>query len=333
MNRKTKIAVIGTGGRTGTMLASELSNSSEVLGVSREREVDLIKKEKFFIKRGKESEAVFRGEIIQDTEFNQQLCPDILFLATKNPVSLPLKFYLNHCKGKIPAVIVSQNGIAAIKDAQESIKEILGEEAERVRLIRVVLFNPIAKKEISGRALVSYSLPIKGAFAKVAGAGSIEDIAQVFKEAGFEFQEFPLEEAKNIEFSKLFLNLIGMAAASKGISVKEGLKDKNTFREEVGVLKEYIKSVKTTGGKFINFSSYPVGVFASLIEKLPISFLLPFRSKLARIISKGREGKPKDLDEIDYYNGAIVDLGKETGVKTPVNEEIIKRVSEGINFS
>ncbi|XOB46800.1 MAG: ketopantoate reductase family protein [Candidatus Nealsonbacteria bacterium] len=323
-----KIAIIGVGGRTGTMFAFELRNSANVLGVARGREVKLVKEKKLFIERKKKIPQVFEENIIKDTEFKAKVEPDTIFLTTKNPVSPPIKYYFTRCRRKPPSLLISQNGIAAISEAKESLRQVLGKEAEKVRIIRIALFNPIDKRESGNKTYIKYSLPVRIALSKTSDDEDIKDIVEIFEKAGFEIKEFPSEDAKNLEFSKLFLNLIGMAAASRGASVEDGFKNKEIFKEEVKALREYIKTVKLSGGEFLNFPRYPVKLFASLFGLVPTSFLLPFRSIIAKIVSKGRGGKPKDLDEIDYYNGAVVNLGKKTGVKTPVNEKIYKRALE-----
>ncbi len=326
-----KIAVIGVGGRTGTMFFSELRKSADVLGVAKEREVRLVEEKNLYIERNKESPELLKGRIIKDTEFQEKLKPDIIFLTTKNPVSTPIKYYFQRCKEKIPALILSQNGIDALLAAKESLEQVLGQESEKVRLVRMVLFNPIDKRESEDKIYIKYSLPIKIALAKASGKGEIKDIVDILKRAGFEIKEFHSSDAKNLEFSKLFLNLIGMAAASRGLPVRKGFENKEIFKEEIKALKEYIKTVKLSKGRFLNFPHYPVGFLADLFGFLPVSFLLPFRNILAGIVSKGREGKPKDLNEIDYYNGAVVSLGKKIGVLTPINEKVYKRALERLN--
>ncbi|GAI17549.1 unnamed protein product, partial [marine sediment metagenome] len=56
------------------------------------------------------------------------------------------------------------------------------------------------------------------------------------------------------------------------------------------------------------------------------------RNILSGFISKGRGGKLKDLDEIDYYNGGVVKLGKRIGVETLVNEKVYKRALEKLEI-
>lgn len=319
-----KVAIIGIGGRTGTMFAFEMRNSVEILGVGREKEVKEIKEGKFFVERNNEIE-IFKERVIRDIEFKNGIFPEIVFLATKNPISPIIKYYFSNQKIKENfTLLISQNGISAIEDAKESLKEIFGNDFEKIRLVRIILFNPVEKVEKEGKIFIKYSLPIRIAIAKVFGPGKIEDILKIFKESNFEVFEFPEKEAKNLEFSKLILNLIGMASATHGLSIEEGFENKEIFREEIGALREYIKLVKIFGGKFLNFPHYPVKLMTILFN-LPLFFLSIFRKKLARLISQERRGKRKDLDEIDYYNGAVVELGKKLKIETPINERILKR--------
>ena len=320
-----KVAIIGIGGRTGTMFALELRNSAEILGVGREREIKIIEEKRLFVEKKGKSPEIFKEKTIEDVNFEGK--PDILFLTTKNPIGPVIKYYYQKLKENPPALLISQNGIEAIKEAKKTLKEIFGQDSEKIRLVRIVLFNPIDKKEAENKIQIQYSLPIRMAIAKVSGLAGIEDIVEIFKKSNFEIAEFPPSQAKNLEFSKLFLNLIGMAAASQGFSIEEGFKQKEVFREEIEALKEYIKVVKLAGGVFLNFPHYPVKLFTVLFS-LPVGLLSVFRNNFARIISQGRKGKPKDLDEIEYYNGGVVNLGKKFGIETPINEKILKRVRE-----
>ncbi|KPJ57532.1 hypothetical protein AMJ49_00170 [Parcubacteria bacterium DG_74_2] len=322
-----KIAVVGVGGRTGTMFSSELKNVAEVFGVGRKREVDLIKNKKLFVKKRKKIE-LFEEDVIEDIEFLRESPFDFLFLTVKNPVGQVLKYYYQKIREKgikPPTLFLSQNGIEVGEEVISVLKEIFGKSSENIKVFRISLFNPIDKKVFGDRNYIIYSLPIRMAISKVFGPDDIKDIIETFKKANFEITLIPQKEAKNMEYSKLLLNLIGMASATKGFSPKEGFSKKETFEEEIGAVKEYLKVVKAAGGKFLNFPHYPVNFF-SLLFSLPVSFLFPFRKFFAKSIEKGRMGKQKDLDEIGYYNGAVVKLGERFGVKTPINKKILERV-------
>lgn len=330
---KIKIAIVGTGGRTGTMFAYELRHFANVLGVTKEEQMESIAQKKLYIQRKKQNFQLFDCKVIRDSDFKADLAPDIIFITTKNPVYNIVKYYFEKFKNeKIPAIFISQNGINALSETRQALKEIFRKEAENIQIIRCILFNPIDSGHKENKVHIRYSLPIRIAVSKAQGYGDIKKFVEIFKSAGFKVNEFSEKNAKNLEFSKLFLNLIGMASASHGFSVRDGFKNKEIFKEEVEALKEYIKVVKKSYGKFLNFSHYPIKFLSIFIELTPIFFLIPIRNILSGFISKERGGKLKDLDEIDYYNGGVVKLGKKMGVKILINEKIYKRVLEKLEI-
>ncbi len=321
--QEKKIAVIGVGGRTGTMFCFELKEVANVLGVGQEIEKQLL------VERKKERVKNLDVRMVSGSQWSlNDFSPDIIFLAIKNPVDQAIKYYYQRMKEKgiFPTLILSQNGVTAISDSISVLKEIFGSDYEKIRIVKLSLFNPIDRKQQKTEIIVNYSLPIRISFGKVSGPGNLKDIQLLFKNAGFETTEFSRDRIKNMEFSKLFFNLIGMASATKGLSIEQGFKDRESFKEEIEVLKEYIRVVKSSANSFVNFPHYPVKLFTLLIEILPTKLLLLFRKNIARIITKGREGKPKDLTEIKYYNGFVVDLGEKLGIPTPINQKVVNRV-------
>jgi 2-dehydropantoate 2-reductase len=323
-----KIAIIGVGGRTGTMFAFELRNSAEILGIGREIEVRLIKEGKLYVERGGKLEK-FSGEIINEKEFNREFGTDFIFLCIKNPVGPAVKYYYQKFKGseKIPSLILSQNGISAADDAKKELAEIFGEASKEIRIIRVSLFNPISKEKINDKIKISYFLPIRLAFGVASGPRETEDIKEFFQKAEIEAQEILPENIKNMEYSKFFLNLIGMASEAKGLTIEEGLKDEEIFEEEIKALREYIRVVKKMGGRFLNLEHYPIKLFTTLLNFLPLSILKIFRKTIAQTITKARGGKEKgNIDEIEYYNGAVMKLGEKLKIETPINKEIYKKI-------
>jgi len=325
-----KIAVIGVGGRTGTMFSFELRNSAEILGIGRKEEVEQIREGKIYLRREGEETIRFRGKIIEEGEFNEKIEPNFIFLCIKNPVGQAVKYYYQKFKKseKIPSLILSQNGVSAVDDAKKELEKIFGEKAKEIRIIRVSLFNPISSERINYEITISYFRPVRLAFGIASGPRETADIKEIFQKANIEAEEISPENIKNMEYSKLFLNLIGMASAAKELSLREGLfEDRETFEKEIGVLKEYVKVVKKSGGEFLNFKHYPINFFAFLISLFPLSILKIFRKGIARGIIKGRGGKEKgNIDEIDYYNGAIIKLGQKLKIETPVNREIYKKI-------
>jgi hypothetical protein len=319
-----RIGIVGMG-RTGSMFFQELKEFFEVFGISRKEDIELIKRGKVWIKKnGKET--VLRGNFLSNEEFNHSF--DFLFFTVKNPAGPAISFYFKKIKEKklkIPAIFLSQNGIEAGEEAIFVLKEIFGEKAKEISVFRISLFNPVDREEKNGKILISYSLPIKMAMAQISGPKI--DVSQIFKGKNFKVFFVDQKNAKNMEYSKLFLNLIGMPSATYGLSIKDGFSKKEIFKEEILALREYKKVVKLSGGKFLNFPGYPVK-FLSFLISLPISLLFPFRKILAEKIEKGRVGKKKDLDEIDYYNGAVLKMVKKLKVEVPINSKILERAKK-----
>jgi len=320
-----KIGIIGIGGRTGTMFYSEFKNKAQVFGIGKHFDIDLIKNKKIFVKKNGKEELI-EGNLIDEIQFPAGIDLDFLFLAVKNPVGPVVRFYYQKIKEKnlkIPTLFLSQNGIEANDEATSVLKEIFREK--EIPVFRISLFNPVDKKILNNNSYISYSLPIKIAVAKISGPIDEKEITDFFEKAGFEIFSIPRKEAKNMEYSKLFLNLIGMASATRGLSVSQGFSKREGFLEEIGAIREYIKVVKVAGGKFLNFPGYPVKLLSSIFF-LPIFLLFPFRKIFGKLIEKGREGKMKDLDEIDYYNGVVVKLGEKFKIQTPINKKILGRI-------
>ncbi len=322
-----KIGIIGVGGRTGTMFFQELKNLGNVFGIGREKEIEEIKEKKLFVEKNGKLEKV-EGNLIREEEFPKEIQFDFLFLTVKNPVANAVKYYYGKIKEKNfkpPVLFLSQNGIEASNEALLALEEIFGKEI--VSVFRISLFNPVEKRVENGKFVVSYSLPIKIALGKISGPENEEELKSFFKKTKIKAFFIPPAQVKNMEYSKLFLNLIGMASATRGLSLKEGFSKKEVFLEEIEAMREYIKVVRAVGGNFLNFPGYPVRIFSHFFS-LPIFLLLPFRKIFGRIIERGRLKKPKDLDEIDYYNGVVVRLGKSLKIATPINEKILKRIKK-----
>ena len=279
-----KIATIGIGGRTGTMFAFELRNSAEILGIGGEKEVKLIKEGRIYLERKGSKPEKFEAEVVSQEEFNEEIVPDFVFFAVKNPIGPAVKYYYQKFKEseKIPSLILSQNGISAVEEAKKELEEIFGEISKEIRIIRISLFNPISSEEDNDEVKISYFLPIRLALGLASGPKKIKDIKEIFERAGVEAEEVPPENIKNMEYSKLFINLIGMASAAKGLTIEEGFKNKETFEEEIRALREYIKVVKKDGGKFLNLHHYPIKLFVLFLQFLSNNFFENFSKNYSK---------------------------------------------------
>lgn len=321
-----KIAIVGVGGRTGSLFAYELKNTIRILGFAGKKSYEKILKGNVFIEKNGE---LFKlsANLLSDN-LNEDV--DFLFLTVKNPIKEVLKEYLTKI-GKPVNLILSQNGLTAVEEAKEAIYETFNELPSEMRIIRLVLFNAVSL-ESNTNTIISYKTPIRVAFGVAFGKDNLDDLIEVFGSAKFEFTVVKKEDIKNMEYSKLFTNLIGLPSFSNGLNIYEGLKDKKSFEEEIGLLKEYIRVVEANGGEFLNFPHYPIRFFAKLVKVLPVGILSVFRSFIADMVLKMRGTKEKgNIDEIDYYIGSIVELARKKKIEVPICSEVLRRINERIS--
>lgn len=327
---RKKVAVVGIGGRTGTLFADGLVNGAQVLGIGRESAVERIQNGMIHISKGEIVPYIFKCKMITEREFDKSINPDFILLATKNPVSAAVRYYYERVDPKhIPDLILSQNGFLAADEAYEELQRIFGDLVNKMRIFRVALFNAVSTEAHSDKYSISYSLPIRLSFGVAYGPDNVSGLKEIFDQSGIESYIVQQSDVRGMEYSKLFTNLIGTASFANGMSIEQGFNDKQVFADEINVLKEYMKVVRKSGGRFLNFKYYPIGLIAFLVDKLPVKMLGLFRRKIGSFISKERGGRAKgNIDEIDYYNGAIVKLGSKSGVETPINNKIYEMIKE-----
>jgi ketopantoate reductase len=345
------IYIVGIGGRTGAMFCRELQGAAKIIGVGMEHEVGAINSGKIKIQRNGSQPETLKTEVVRAEDFAvavSQNYPDFIWLAVKNPVAKAVESYYREFKGRenIPALVLSQNGLSAINDAKIGLRAALGQDADKVRIVRVSLINGVDLKMDGGATIISYKLPVKLGFGILDGQNS--DFKNILRASHIRVQEFKGQDVLNMENSKLFTNLIGMVSAIRGVSADQGLRDKKIFLQEVAMLKEFVLAasakgygvpraavakgygVPKAGGGFVDdFCGYPIKFLAQMML-WPLWLLLPLRGLLANIVAKGRN-RPKDLSEIDYYNGEVVKLGKQFNIPTPVNEAVVTKAKEILN--
>jgi len=332
------IYVVGAAGRTGMLFCRELQNAARMIGVAFPAEIENIKSGKAKIVRGKNLPEIFTAELVPPEDFGVAIvrnAPDFLWLAARNPVDKITAFYYRHFANQqnFPALVLSQNGLSAVDDAKKGLRAALGQDADKVAIVRVSLINGVdLNTDGDGTLTIGYKLPIKLGFGTAqtyigdtdASSSASLGLGEIFEKAGIGARQFRGKDVLAMENAKLFLNLIGMAAAANGAGVAAGYRDKKIFKKEMAALREFVLAVNAVRGGFADkLGGYPVKLLARL-ALLPVCLLAPWRGILAGAIAKGRN-RPKDLSEIDYYNGEVVRLGKKANVPTPANEEIIAK--------
>jgi len=325
-----RIGIIGVGGAVGSAFAFEFQKSGhEVFGIDQEREIQKIKEKKFILSPFSKEKKILKLKAfsIEEKEVLENIknC-DLLFFAIPRPLKKSLFFYfqkLSQEKKEIPFLFFIQNGL----DVKEEVLEVFDlffEKKEREKIIRAILLNPFLKEVKEEKIIIKYSLPFK---ILIAIEREKRDFFRSFG-PNFSFYFFSKKEEKNLEYSKLFLNLFGMASAVYGFSLREGLLKKEILEKEILALKEYLLVVQKNKGKILNLPDYPLKIFSFFISFFPLKFFYFLRRMILFFVLKKREYREKSLREIDFYNGEVVRLAKRLKIETRTNEEIWQKGKE-----
>ncbi|MGB9598278.1 MAG: ketopantoate reductase family protein [Minisyncoccales bacterium] len=319
-----KVCLVGVAGAVGSAFALAFQRGGhEVFGIDQREKIQKIKEGRFFIETKPEERKILNLKVFSTKEkgfWDEMKDCDILFFAVPRPLKDCLSFYFQKIKEKklkIPLLFFIQNGWGIRKEVSEIFQSFFNPDEEKIE--RLILLNPISKKE-EKEIVVTFSFPLR----ILVPSEKERDFFYSFGK-NFSFYFFPKKEEENLEYSKLFLNLFGMASAANGFSLKEGLFQKEILRKEIGVLKEYIFIVKKRKGKIFNLPGYPLKIFSFFISFFPLNFFYFLRKIILFFVSTKRERKEKSLKEIDFYNGQAVFWAKEMGLKLPFNEEVWKK--------
>ena len=149
-------------------------------------------------------------------------------------------------------------------------------------------------------------------------------LLEAANEAGLRARGY--QDAAAMKWSKMFTNLIANpTSAILNMTASEVLADPGVYRLEIGMLRECLAVMKAKGIPVVDLPGTPVRALAMAVG------LPPWLSKpvVARAAGGGRGGKKPSFhidlysgrgkSEVDYLHGAVVRLGKQIGVPTPIN--------------
>ena len=165
-------------------------------------------------------------------------------------------------------------------------------------------------------------------------ASLLVSLSSQFSAAGLPTKVY--EDAQAMKWSKLLMNMIGNATSAilaepPGVTFA----DPRITNLEIDALREALRVMAAANIHPLNMEKYPLGTLAPLLRFGPRALLRP---ALHRIVGGARGGKMPslflDLDagksgsEVGWYNGAVVRLGGDVGIETPVNRLLTETVQQ-----
>ena len=270
------------------------------------------------------------------TAFKQGKRPEALILATANPTRPLLEEIAANLDNKPLTLILPQNGIAVVSEAQEIFK------GKPVTLIRANLFSSSINKDDGTvfynkeklRIGLAYVPGAQGEVFDAAKEAEMQKAAAMFRKAGFDAITFG-KDYENLEWTKLVLNAMVSTGGVTGFTPEETCNDPELYELEMKAASDRLKilakagieyqKIKWGGADLLPLLTVPgTKTLARKVERL--------KKKIIKQIVEGRDNKPsgawlnimagKDT-ELTYYHQPFIDMGKEHGLHSYVDEAIL----------
>jgi 2-dehydropantoate 2-reductase len=227
--------------------------------------------------------------------------------------------------GDLPPFICLQNGV----DNEFELATVLGPD----RIIAGTVTSSVSK-----------TAPGQVALERLRGVGLAADhplsekLVELFSDAGLRPQLYA--RALDMKWSKLLTNLLANATcAILDMSPSTIFDHPELFELEILQLREALAVMRALDYRVVDLPGTPVRALAFAARSLNVSLARPL---MARAVGRGRGSKMPSLhidlhsgrkqSEVGWLNGAVVRYGRETGVKTPVNNllyETLNSILEG----
>lgn len=151
-------------------------------------------------------------------------------------------------------------------------------------------------------------------------------VSQLFSRSNFRVENY--RSAQSMKWTKLLMNMLGNASSAILNQPPEKIFSDNALADlEIEAWREALTVMDSVHIRPINMGKYPFQILAPLILRLPKSLL---RVILRKQVTGGRGGKMPSLhidlhsgkgrNEVGWLNGAVVELGGQVEIPTPINQ-------------
>ena len=225
----------------------------------------------------------------------------------------------------LPSVVSLQNGVGN----EETIGDVLGAQ----RVIAGTITTPVTVVE-TGVIRIDKPDHRIGLSSWVADSNQplLIELTQALEASGFGVRCYP--HAQGMKWTKLLMNMMANAAcAILDEAPAVVFADPALVDMEIAAWREALAVMRQAGIRPVNLGKYPFRVLAPLIRLAPNGLLRPL---LRSQVAGARGGKMPSLhidlhsgkgrSEVDWLNGAVVRLGKQVGLATPVNRALTEIV-------
>lgn len=315
-----KIAVIGAGA-VGSVVGGLLSKAGEdVTLLGRRSHIEAIN-ENGLLLEGPPGRAIVRIRATENLDFKPDLA---LFTMKSQDVESSVKELQQFLCST--TVVTMQNGVRS----DDLVADVLGRE----HIVSCVVIN---NDQFLEAGKVSYSIP----FSKLGlliGEPFGPNGERVARLSALLSKALPTAVSDNIlgaHWTKLIFNLTNAVPAVTGLSFQEGIRYREIRELNIGLLREGLTATEAARIRTAPVPGFPLALARTLV-KMPLRLSMPLLAKrmetslgevpvLGSTLQSIKRGRNT---EIDYLNGEIVNLGKKTGVPTPLNSLIVELVHQ-----
>lgn len=237
---------------------------------------------------------------------------DLVIITVKSTITSALAEQIKPYLASQTTVLTLQNGVSHA----DVLKKVLPDH--RV-VAGMVTFNVIEINAHTFRLTTSGEIYLQQ---------TSPSLLEFFTESGL-----PAKEAADIRsllWSKLLLNLINPLNALSGQSLKQNLEDHHFRLHWANCMREGLAVLKAAGIKPAKITPLPLPLLP-LIISLPNWIYLALAKNMTDMDPSAKSSMAQDMEkgqttEIDYLTAELLRLGKQLGVRAPVNTAIYAKI-------
>ena len=312
-----KIAVIGAGA-IGSVVAGYLSKAGEeVLLVGRPNQVQKIQRDGLKIKGVRGDETIFlKSATGLDAEYD-------LVIFTVKTQDIEDAFSENHFHlGGTSLILTTQNGVQA--------DNLLSIHFEPDQLMSSIVMFGSTYTEL-GEVVFNFEGDWILGRPFIRNDKRLHEISEILKKA---FNVVISDDILGMKYLKLFVNFNNCLPALIGKSMQETFADMDFCRLSVLLLKEGVEIVQKANINMVSLPQFPVERILGL-SAMPVEQAAGIMNKTLTNLSKEplygsilQSIMRNKASEIDYINGEVVFLAKNTGTSAPLNRKVVDLVHQ-----
>lgn len=318
-----KVAVLGCGAIGGLFLGYLSEESPDVVGVVKDYQLESLLREGLIVESDR-VKSIYKVNVVSQLKEKVDLA---IFASKIDDLETLIKANLEYLKDA--TVISTQNGVSA--------DYILSKYFPEEKIISgIIMFGATFHRPNRVIHHFKGSLTVGNIFDK-----EVANLKEIIDFLKFGFDLSTSSKIKGAKYLKLFINLNNCLPAILGLSMQDTFCNLDVAKIAIKLNKEAYDIVKKSGIELADLPTYPKARLEGLVS-LNTEEAASIFSKLMTSLSKEplygsilQSIKNNKLTEIDYINGAIVDLAAKNDLGAPKNKKIVHlvhRVEKTKNF-